>query len=459
MRSPHPLEPRLQSVMSNAEHILWPPLPLGNTASLTALLYQLDESQWFPPEELQRRQFRELEKLAAYAYSHSPYFRQRMDQAGLKPHDLSSPEGLRKLPFLSRRELRQVGTPLYCSPIPASHLPLSEGKSSGSTGEPVIIQKTVINRMLWHANMMREHFWHKRDFRERLVNIRAALTDFVHHKGWGAPVDLLYRSGDSLGVPVTLDTRELIRIIRDFGAGNLIVYPNTLGSIVAMCEKEGITIPSLHHIWCIGETLKPELRQRAATVLGANIEDDYSCNEIGIMALQCPQSGLLHVMSESVLIEVIDEDGKPCKEGQVGKVIVTDLHNFATPMIRYDIGDLAEVGDACPCGRGLPTLKAIKGRNRNLVIKPDGSKHWPPLSQAILYSGLPILQFQVIQHSLTEVEALIVASPMLTTEQETVLKRHLHEALKHPFELRITYFEDKIPRTENGKFEDFICRI
>src|SRR5690606_29109428 len=110
------------------------------------------------------------------------------------------------------------------------------------------------------------------------------------------------------------------------------------------------------------ELASRHLRERLRAIWGASLTDTYSASEVGVMALQCPHSGQYHVQSEVALVEVIDAAGRPCAPGEMGRVVVTPLHNFAQPLFRYDIGDLAEVGEACACGRGLPTLARIIGR-------------------------------------------------------------------------------------------------
>jgi phenylacetate-coenzyme A ligase PaaK-like adenylate-forming protein len=62
-------------------------------------------------------------------------------------------------------------------------------------------------------------------------------------------------------------------------------------------------------------------------------------------------------------VEVLDEEGRPCAPGETGRVVATSLNNFAMPLIRYETGDTAEVGAPCPCGRGLPVLTRIMGRD------------------------------------------------------------------------------------------------
>ena len=382
-----------------------------------------------------------------------------MKDSGLNIEDISSPEGFRMLPILTKRDIQLEGDRLHCTETPAGHGGHIDARTSGSTGEPTTTRKTAINHLFWQANMLREHIWHKRDFTGKLLNIRSTITESVPNNNWGDPVNFLFKSGPSLGISTSLGAKGLINEIIKFKPDNMICYPNTLDSIVIACEQENIKIEGVKHIWSIGETLSYTLRERATKLFNASVENNYSSNEIGIMALQCPESGLYHIMSESILLEVLDEKGEQCREGEMGKVVVTSLHNFATPLIRYDIGDYVEVGGICPCGRGLPTIKQINGRKRNLVLKPDGTRHWPPLTLQIFRSKLPIYQFQLLHNTAENIEVRLVTKTKFTKKDEKLLTKHLHIALGHSFNLNFVYFDDRLPLPKSGKFEDFVSYI
>ena len=238
----------------------------------------------------------------------------------------------------------------------------------------------------------------------------------------------------------------------------LLIYPSALLALARLCRERGTEFRKLRGISTLGEIVSPELRQICAEVFAVPLTDMYSCQEAGYLAFQCPQQDHYHVQSENVLLEVLDEQNRPCAPGETGRVVITTLHNFATPLIRYEIGDYAEVGEACSCGRGLPVLKRIMGRVRNLITLPSGDKKWPLLGTDQFNRIAAIAQFQLLQHSVDELEfKLVVASP-LSTAQETALTAHLQAALGHPFAIRFTYL-DEIPRSAGGKFEDFISLI
>lgn len=156
---------------------------------------------------------------------------------------------------------------------------------------------------------------------------------------------------------------------------------------------------------------------------------------------------------------MLKDNGEPCKPAETGRIVVTDLHNFATPLIRYDIKDYAEVGEVCPCGRGGPTIKKVCGRERNLIRMPNGKRHWPLTGFMGFREIAPIQQYQLIQEQIEEIEVRLVAARPLTSDEEHKLCMVIQKALDYPFQLRFTYFDKQIPLAANGKFEEFICRV
>ena len=164
-------------------------------------------------------------------------------------------------------------------------------------------------------------------------------------------------------------------------------------------------------------------------------------------------------MAESLIVEVLNEDGSACKVGETGRIVITDIHNFATPLVRYDIGDYAEVGELCSCGRGLPTLKRILGRQRNMVIHPDGKRHWPLVGFQQYCQIAPIRQYQLIQRSLDQIEVRLVVDVPINENQQAKLTEVICSALGYPFKLHFICFSEQIPPRSNGKFEEFVSEI
>jgi phenylacetate-CoA ligase len=450
----------LTHIRSTLSSVPWPPMVSGRAAILASYLHQLDHSQWLDAATLAQRQHAALVRLAYHAIRHSTYFHSRMQRAGLVPEYLATPAGLARLAPLTRRDIQTAGETLYCREVPDGHMPLGESRTSGSTGEPVITRRTQVTQLIWHAMTMRYHFWHSRDFSAPMAAIRANIKETTRLSDWRAPASLLFDTGPSLGLSNAMDLQSIAEVLMDFKPHVLLAYPTSLAGLTGHCRAAGITLPSLKHIHTMGETLSQHVRDEATAYWGATVEDTYSSNELGYIALQCPVSGLYHAMAESHLVEVLDENGAPCREGEVGRVVVSDLHNFATPMLRYEIGDFAEVAGPCACGRGLnPTFKRIVGRERNLVLMPDGTRHWPHFGFRHFREITPISQYQFIQTGREEMEVRLVAERPVTPAEEDALRVVINRGLGFAFRLQFTYWQGRLPPDASGKFEEFVCRV
>jgi phenylacetate-CoA ligase len=443
---------------SDVAGAVWPPVLTGEAATLAALMQQLEASQWLSPSALRERQFDQLAVVAAHHAEHSGQFRRRLAAAGLTAAEVATPDGLARLPLLTRRDI-QTAPDLFAETLPPLHGPAVELNTSGSTGEPVHIRRTALNRLDWWAVTMRDHAWHRRNLAGRFCAIRfierpAVLPD------WGTPATLLHRTGPSLGLPMTMAITDQLRLLREFRPTSLLVYPSDLAGLLDHIEAEGTTgLDELADIRTVGEILPADLRARTKAVLGIDIADTYSSQELGYVALQCPESGLYHVMAETCIVELLDHEGRPCAPGGIGRIVVTDLRNFATPLIRYEIRDYAQGAGPCPCGRGLPTLAGIVGRSRNLLVKPDGTRSWPQFGYARYREIAGVIQYQCIQHDLERIEFKLRVERPLDEATEARLRAHIQGALGFPFRLDFTYLDRPIEPGPSGKFEQFISRV
>jgi phenylacetate-CoA ligase len=249
---------------------------------------------------------------------------------------------------------------------------------------------------------------------------------------------------------------EIVALLRALDPGQLVIYPTLLATLCDHVELAGEGPGRLQRIRTIGEMLQPERRGRAQALLGAPVTDVYSSRELGQIAIECPASGLYHV-PESLIVEVLGAEGQPCAEGEEGDIVVTGLRNFATPLVRYAIRDRAIRGGRCPCGRGLPTLRRIMGRERNMARRPDGTRAYPPLGVGSFWQHGPVTQFQFIQHAVDDIEIRLAVTRPPTIEEEEALAAAIQAMLGYPFPLRFSYFDHTLPPAPGGKHEEFVC--
>jgi phenylacetate-CoA ligase len=228
---------------------------------------------------------------------------------------------------------------------------------------------------------------------------------------------------------------------------------------VTLWERKGYTLTNLKHCRNISDTVSDDLRDRFKSLSGLEIEDSYSCSETGTVAIQCPVSKLYHTMMETLIVEVLDKDGNPCQEGEEGRIVITDLYNTANPIIRYDIGDYAIVGGECVCGRNHRTFTRVLGRERNLLKLPNGHRFWPRAGRYEMQKVAPVRQWQIVQHTLDDIELRVVTDEPLTDKQREDLTEVFSNAIEEFAPVRVTWYKDSIPPNAGGKFEESICLV
>ena len=327
---------------------------------MLAMQFQLARSQWWSQQRLQAAQLSQLSALLVHAFDTVPFFRHRFAATGFDARNFSWSDFFR-LPLLSRAEAQQADRELLTTQLPTDHAPMTEGYTSGSTGTPVHFFSTGVEHFFRHAITLREHLWHRRDLRGKLAAIRPDVDAGDGH-GWGPSTDAVYETGPGYLLNIATPVRRQVEWLVERNPDYLFSHASNLHAL-ALEFIDGHARPgSLKQVISTGEVVTPELRAACREAWDVGLADMYSAQEVGYIALQCPDHEHYHVQAESVLVEVLDEQGRACAPGAIGRVVVTTLHNFAMPLIRYDIGDYEEVGEACSCGRGLPVLRRILGR-------------------------------------------------------------------------------------------------
>jgi len=453
----------MQTPRSSISEFIWPGIPSGAGATLMGLQFQLEQSQWWSPETVAALQYRQLQSLLQHAYQTVPYYKGVFDAASIDTTQPLPPERWTQIPFLTRQSLQDHVENLLSRSVPKGHGNSYQKKTSGSTGKQIKVTDTEANRLFWQAGTLRDHLWHQRDFSGRLVAIRSGrYADdpllVKDHASWGPATNQVYRTGPSTvffqRMPIDRQAEQLLSLDPAY----VLMYPSNAVRLANYFRDHDLRLPNLQEVMTYGETLPPETREVCQEAWGVAVSDMYSCEEVGYIALQCPQTEFYHCQSESLMVEVLDEEGRPCSPGQIGNVVLTALHNFAMPLIRYQIQDYAEVGPPCPCGRGLSVIKRVLGRERNMTKRTDGTQFWPQLSPHIWSEVDGIDELQLVQDETDHIELRVVCQQPLDETQERNLSDALAEALGQPFRFSISYHDETL-RHENGKYERFICEV
>lgn len=430
--------------------IRWPAFPGPNAARLLALLHQLEQTQWLPAERLRELQSEQLALLLRHAYATVPFYRSQWRAA-------PDAADLKDLPVLMRRDLQDHFQGLKSDAIPRAHGTVGEVGTSGSTGTPVRVLKTTLLQSLWNAFTLRDHLWHGRDLAGKLGVIRFGAKG-TGGASWGLATAGWLATGPSVGIGIDVDADAQLAWLEREQPQCLLTYPTLVAELARLSIARGVRLPGLREVRTFSEPLDPEVRELCREAWQVKVTDLYSAVETGYLALQCPESEHYHVQAEGVLLEVLDDAGRPCHAGEAGRVVVTVLHNFATPLVRYEIGDFAELGEPCGCGRGLPVLRRIMGRHRNMLVTLSGKRYWPSFGGRSVLEIAPVRQYQCVQKSRGLIEARLVVTAPLTLDQEERLKQHFAARVPEGAQVNLAYC-DHLARGPGGKFEDFVSEV
>ena len=289
----------------------------------------------------------------------------------------------------------------------------------------------------------------------------AGASQLVERKPDHQAIGELIRAFARIGVkfyPSWTPFAEQVDILDRTHAVSVYGFPSGIDGILQVMEQTGRRLPSLRRALCGGEAMDDSMRERARRIFGFDVRDNYGSTETFI-AFQCP-AGSYHINAEHVCVEIVDEAGDEVAPGQTGRVLLTTLENYLMPLVRYEIGDYAiAVRGECACGRALPLLGRVLGRQANMFRKPDGTLRsgWPALGTL---REFPELQsFQLVQKSFMQFRVRYVADRSLTPDAQARIQARLREdGLWENAEVSFEQVSE-IARAPSGKFMVTVCEV
>lgn len=427
--------------------------PLEDEKGLTAsyLADHLAQTERWGAESLAAVQLRQAAELVRYAQKFSPFYKDRLAGVAAVSGEILTTEAFASIAFLTREDVQRAKDSLFSTKLPRGHGPAFDLHTTGSSGQPVHVKSTKYSSLFNTATTLRGHRWFGRDLAGTNVTIKVIPGDRgrIKTKIWAA---------GSTGAGFTYSNRIPVNQLYDWLLEDdphyLQCHPSILQELIHRSLELGAKPARLRDVRSMGEILEPGLRALCRREWGVPVRDNYSCEELATLALTCPEHDHLHIQAERVLLEILDDENRPCAPGAVGRVVVTGLVNFATPLIRYELGDRAIAGAPCPCGRGLGVIERIIGRERLPVILPSGDRVFPVLDAEPLLLRGGVRQYQLTQTSTEEIDIKLVAEQRLSAAEEADITAHLQRNFSHPFRFNFIYV-DEIPREPGGKFQIF----
>ncbi len=442
---------------SLVRNIIYPAYRFIQRDGVFSTLKELERNQWLSGNDLKNLQVEKLKQLLDYTYKNVPYYTQLFNELGIKPDSIHSPADFRQVPILTKEIIRNNGNKMITTD------PLRKGavaNTGGSTGETLYFYKDVGSRNYNIACDIRLNKWYG-------INIGDKEAVF-----WGMPFDVsstrkikdnFKRYMQNILHLSTFDMSEKTMlkyadILRGFKPKILRGYPSALFAFAYFLKKNYITDIKPEIIISTGEKSFPFQKELMKDVFGSEIYEKYGSNEFGMISQECAEHHKLHVISDMNYVEFI-KDNRPAEKGELGEIVVTSLHNYYMPFLRYKIGDLGVLSDIqCSCGRGFPLMEEVRGRAFDTIITPEGKAlggfFWTFISRAV--PG--IKQFQIVQNEKNSIDFKIVPESSFSIESTKHLEKEIKEAAGQNFKVNFKVV-DEIPLTPSGKFRFIVSKI
>lgn len=442
------LDVRLRSAF--AEHVLFPAEGALRHIPLARCYRELSAMQWWPRDRLDAYRDDKVRRLVAHAYETVPFYRRRMDHAGIQPRHVQRARDLTRFPVLTRVEIIEHVDELTSRAYDVRSL--IRGSSSGSTGRVVVSYHT--------ADSVGAAFAAER------VGWKMAGYPFLARRCvvWGNPVavnEQWTRLGSRLkqraygerripayGLADPARVDEALRLLGDFRPSYLWGYPNAIYYLALKAREAGCGDLSCVAVLTTAETVYDYQREVIASVFGP-VFDGYGSGEVPGVAYQC-RAGAYHIVEPRVVVDYGDGDRDEPRE-----LFLTDLDNFGMPLIRYAVGDLGVSGTGpCDCGRSWMTMRQISGRTADLIALPDGGALLiPSFFGSALLRRLPgVRQYQVARVAPTAIALRLVTTRPLRDDERAIIEEALKPYLAGKVSLKI----EEVPAVQlarSGKFK------
>jgi phenylacetate-CoA ligase len=423
-----------------------------------AYLAELEKNQWLDRAGVERLQLDKLRQLLAAADAHCPWHRDRIRTAGLDPSSPLTLADLRRLPTMNKQDAIAHGEGMVWRDVPGGTFKYNTG---GSSGQPLIFHYGRRRQASDAAGRMRARRWWGVEPGEREVYL------------WGAPVELnktdrVKQLRDRLFNQLVLNAFEMsparmddyCRAIQDYQPRCLYGYASSVALLAAHARERGFRfrLPGLKVVCTTGEPLYPHQRALIQEVYGAPAANEFGSRDIGFTAHETP-AGQMLLMSESILLEVLDEAGNPVAPGETGEAVMTGLESFAQPFIRYRTGDVVRLSDeTCKAGRGLHVIGAVMGRTTDFLARPDGTLMHALAGIYVLRAVAGVAEFKLIQHAADNLEVQVVRderwSDASGAEVVAGLRRRMGEGVR--IDLRLV---EHIPPEASGKHRYVVSHV
>lgn len=438
--------------------LLWPAWErFGRGRTTTDHLAFIEAMQWRSPEDIERYQLQALRELLTHAGKSVPYWRETFGRLGFDPRDVKRRQDLAALPILTREIVRER----YRDLVDPAHARVNLKKgTSGSTGTPLKFEYSPESECWRQATRIRGYGW---------AGYRPGLPTFYYWALVAAMPDgargMKIRFDRALKRETFVDSmhqddasrRRALDAIRRAKPAIVICYTQSCAQFARWICDKGLRDWDDIPVLCGAEAVLPADRAAISRAFGPQVFETYGSRETMLLASECEAHDGMHLQEENMLVEVA-RGGQPVGPGEAGDVLVTDLHNYGMPFIRYQNGDVARMASPgpCRCGRGLRKLERVDGRRADILRDAEGNPI-PGIVFHVLFSDARseiVRQFQAIQQRDGRVTLKVVRGQDWSQDRFDAVARRFSEYLRGlPFHVEHV---TAIPPCPTGKMRTIV---
>jgi phenylacetate-CoA ligase len=406
-------------------------------------------TNWPSAERIREYRERKLRRLVRHAATRVPFYRDRFRAAGVDPESVRTVADLSALPLTSKEELQSVPREARVTEG-VDFDRLVRRRTSGSTASPLSIFRTPGEERrlgLLRFRALRSMGMRIRDRRVGLEYVRTGRGSGGIVPGWMQKLGVLPRTK----IDCTRSPDDALAALRETRADIVGGYASFLHLLAGMTGPGGLADLGVRMVTSTGEVLTGPMRASIRECFRAPVLDTYATLECNLIAWECAETHLYHLMDHSVVTEVL-RDGRPAAPGQRGEVVITPLHPLAGPFLRYRLDDLVTRGpDRCPCGAPFATVREIAGRMNDMLVRPDGSVfHSGALKVVLNEQARWALRFQILQDAPDHIRVRLRPGRDPAPDEVEALRRALADALGPGTKVEVHVVDD-LPSDPSGK--------
>lgn len=409
-------------------------------------------------EEIFHLQQEKLTTLLMHAYKNVPYYSEILPEAGVIQNGKVNLENFPNIPILTKDIIRDQGQNLYSKDHKSRHS--FSNTSGGSTGQPVTFLQDRNYKDWSMACRLYYNQMAGKDVGQREIKLWGSQSDVLDEseklvtklRRWGFNILMLnsFMMSDDL-------MADYVERWNRFKPKLVWAYTTSIYDFAKYIQRTKTPIHSPASIICTAENLTEDIRQTVQTVFKCPVLDQYGSREIGVAACECMQRNGLHTFPLNNIIEILDDDFNPCLPKQMGNIYATTLNNYSMPLIRYDIGDMAQAAENtdCPCRSNQPLIGKIIGRHIEVFKKKDGTTipgeffiHFI----GVVYNKNFIEKFQVIQkdYDLVQIKLLVIDHEKFKQYRDQIVAS-IQKVMGIDCKVEFIFVDD-IPRLKSGKY-------